>query len=109
MYLPRLVHVFHLYSSVTIVMDIIISASFVCMYIHIYLAGYDETDLLPEIVDRLSVKKYDSSYSVADSGFGSTGSMFSLSSHLSQVRSKSCNAVYNTIISMIFNSEADSV
>ena len=93
MYLPRLVHVFHLYISVIIVMDIIISASFVCTYnIHVYLAGYDETDLLPEIGDRLSVKKYGSSHSI-DSGFGSTGSMFSSSTHLSRVRSKSCNAV----------------
>ena len=56
-----------------------------------YDAGCDETDLLPEMVERLAVKDFDDSRSVADSGVGSSvaGSTYSEGSHLSHVRTKS--------------------
>ena len=55
-------------------------------------AGYDETDLLPVVIGRISVKKFGDYRSAADSGIGSSvaGSTYSGSSHLSRVRTKSC-------------------
>ena len=70
-----------------------------------YDAGYDETDLLPEMVDRLSVKKFGDYHSAADSGIGSSdaGSTDSEGSHLSHVRTKSCiNALQCMIQLMIY-------
>ena len=55
-----------------------------------YDAGCDEADLLPEMVDRLTVKDFDDSCSVADSGIGSSdaGSTYSEGSYLGHVRTK---------------------
>ena len=57
-----------------------------------YNAGYNEvTDLLSEEFHRISVKDFDDSRSVADSGIGSsdTGSTYSEGPHFSRVRTKS--------------------
>ena len=70
-----------------------------------YDAGCDEADLLPEVVHRISVKGFDDSHSVAESGIGSSvaGSTYSGSSHLSSVRTKSCiNALRCMIQLMIY-------
>lgn len=70
-----------------------------------YDAGYDETDLLPVVVSRISVKKFGDYRFAADSGIGSSvaGSTYSEDSHLSHVRTKSCiNALQCMIQLMIY-------